>query len=73
MILDALQKVNSSLNNTSKSLMNEDLKSILNIHHFGLDEALQIANNGKKFSNPITYLKFKVIDALKDLELSKKY
>lgn len=72
MILDALQKVNSSLNNTSKSLMNEDLKSILNIHHFGLDEALQIANNGNKFSNPITYLKFKVIDALKDLELSKK-
>jgi hypothetical protein len=72
MILDALQKVNSSLNNTSKSLMNEDLKSILNIHHFGLDKALQIANNGNKFSNPITYLKFKVIDALKDLELSKK-
>lgn len=72
MILDALQKVNSSLNNTSKSLMNEDLKSILNIHHFGLDEALQIANDGSKFSNPITYLKFKVIDALKDLELSRK-
>jgi hypothetical protein len=72
MILDALKKVNSSLNNTSKSLINEDLKSLLNIHHLGLEEALNIANNGNKLSNPITYLKFKVIDALKDLELSKK-
>lgn len=72
MILDALKKVNNSLNATSKALMNEDLKSILNIHHFGLDEALQIANNGNQFVNPISYIKFKVIDALKDLELSKK-
>lgn len=72
MILDALKKVNSSLNSTTKDLLNEDLKSILNIHHFGLDEALSIANNGHKLSNPITYLKFKIIDAVKDLDLSKK-
>lgn len=72
MILDALKKVNSSLNSTTKSLCNEDLKSILNIHHFGLDQALEIAKDGSKFSNPFTYLKFKVIDAIKDLEWSKK-
>lgn len=72
MILDALKKSNSSLNNISKSLCNEDLKSVLNIHHHGLEEALKIANEGSKFSNPLTYLKFKVIDAVKDLTLSKK-
>jgi len=72
MILDALKKANNSLNTTTKALCNEDLKSILNIHHFGLDEALAIANNGSRFSNPITYLKFKVIDAVKDFNLSKK-
>jgi len=72
MILDALKKSNSSLNNISKSLCNEDLKSVLNIHHHGLEEALKIANEGSKFSNPLTYLKFKVIDAVKDLPLSKK-
>lgn len=72
MILDALKKVNNSLNTTSKSLFNEDLKSLLNIHHVGLDAALNVANNGNKLSNPITYLKFKVIDSLKNLSLSKK-
>lgn len=72
MILDALKKANNSLNTTTKALCNEDLKSILNIHHFGLDEALSIANNGSKFSNPITYLKFKIIDTLKDFSFTKK-
>jgi len=72
MILDALKKVNNSLTATSKSLLNEDLKSILNIHHFGLSEALDIANTGNKLSNPITYLKFKLIDSLKDFDFSKK-
>lgn len=72
MILDALKKSNSSLNNISKSLCNEDLKSVLNIHHHGLEEALKIANEGSRFSNPLTYLKFKVIDAVKDFNLSKK-
>lgn len=72
MILDALKKASNSLNTTSKSLVNEDLKSILNIHHFGLSEALTIANNGNKLSNPITYLKFKIIDSVKDLDFSKK-
>lgn len=72
MILNTLEKLKTTISETVESLINEDLKTIVNINQNGIDNALSSVLDGSKLANPINYLRVKVLDGVKDFKIAQR-